>query len=136
MSQGSIPRGSGVRERLKFRLTLACGLGLLLALSSGSLGAQAPHGTPAPGRWQPPPPPKSWTAPEVKGYTDGVTAAWGDLAAHLKPHPERQVLYQKPPATVKLDERYVYREGFRRGYDVVYAHQQPEDLPPAKADQG
>jgi hypothetical protein len=103
-----------------------------LGLSGGF--AQAPHGTPAPGRWQPPAPPKGWTAPEVRGYGDGVKAGWMDLAAGVKAHPERQVLYQTPP--VKVDQRYFYREGFRKGYDVVYAHERGDGTQPAGAKQG
>ena len=110
-----------------------CGLALLLALSAGAGLAQAPHGSPAPGRWQPPPPPKTWIAPQVKGYTDGIRAAWVDLAAGAQPHPERQVQYLKPPSGVKLDQRYFYREGFRKGYDLVYAHQRGNHQEPATA---
>jgi hypothetical protein len=113
-----------MRRRGIFRVSW--GLTVLLALGGGSAFAQAPHGTPVPGRWQPPPPPKNWTTPEVKGYTDGVKAAWLDLAAGATRHPERQVLYQKPPSGVKLDQRYFYRLGFRDGYDLVYAHEHRE----------
>lgn len=106
---------------------------LTLALGVGPALTQAPHGTPAPGRWQPPPPPKNWTAPEVKGYTDGVDAAWVDLAAGLKPQPQRHLIYKTPPSSVKLDRRYFYRLGFRDGYNLVYAHERGDESQPAKA---
>ena len=98
-------------------------LALLLPLAGpGMLWAEAPRASSTPARWQPPPPPKIWTAPEDHGYMDGVDAAWLDLADHLRPKPSRHLIYQKPPASVKVNRRYFYREGFRKGYDVVYTH--------------
>lgn len=107
-----------------------------LGLGAGGAVAQAALGTAAQGRWQPPPPPQSWKAPEVKGYTDGVKAGWMDLAARAKPHPERQLLYRKPPASIGVGQRYFYREGFRKGYDVVYAHHRLGEQRGASAKQG
>lgn len=106
------------------------------AVAQASPGTTATQGKSVAGRWQPPPPPQSWKAPEVKGYTDGVKAGWMDLAARAKPHPERQLLYRKPPASIGVGQRYFYREGFRKGYDVVYAHHRLGEQRGASAKQG
>ena len=98
-----------------------------LILTAMPVLAQAPHGTRAPGRWQPPPPPKNWTTSEVTGYTDGVTAAWADLTAGLNPKPQRHGVYKAPPPSVKPDWRYFYRLAFRKGYFVVFAHEHPDE---------
>lgn len=111
-----------MQGRLEVRIGIVCALALLAGMAwpapAQGTGAQS---------WQPPPPPKSWKSPEVKGYTDGVRAGWLDLDAGAKAHPGRQLLYRQPPSTIALDQRYFYREGFRKGYDAVYAHHRREE---------
>ena len=95
---------------------------LILLLGGGGLllVAENPHA--GPDGWQPPPPPKNWTAQEHHGYMDGVEAAWIDLAGHLPPKPSRHPKYQHP-RNVPVSRQYWYREGYRKGYQVVYRHE-------------
>src|SRR5579875_1252225 len=105
---------------------------LVLVATSVALAAQTPAGSQQ-GRWQPPPPPKTWDAQEHHGYMDGVDAAWLDLTDKLAPRPSRHLQYRNPP-NVPVSRQGLYRTGFRKGYDAVYAHEkkakQPEHSSP------
>lgn len=92
----------------------------LLMLAVPALSAQnQPSGQ---GRWQPPPPPRSWTAQEHHGYMDGIDAAWLDLADKLPASPARHMQYKNPPG-VPIARQGLYRTGFRKGYQAIYDHQ-------------
>lgn len=93
----------------------------IVTLGPGPRGVAQNQQGPNPGQWQPPPPPSTWTSAEHFGYMMGVQAAWADLADHLAPKPSRHLDYLHPK-NVKLNRRYQYREGFRKGYRVVYQH--------------
>ena len=100
------------------------GLALTLALSpafmSGTaLAAHAQEGPP-PGDWQPVEPPGQWSRAWHSGFHDGMVAARHDIDDHRPPDPSRHDNFRHPDLA-RVD-RPDFREGFRRGYQMVYDH--------------
>jgi hypothetical protein len=98
----------------------ATALVLGLALSGGvSLAVHAQEGPPPPG-WVPDAPQGNWSSAWHSGFHDGIEAARHDVDAHRSPDPGRHDNFRHPDRP--RDERADFREGFRRGYQMVYDH--------------
>jgi hypothetical protein len=86
-----------------------------LALSGGA--ALAVH---AQEPWQPNEPQGSWSHAWHSGFHDGIEAARHDMDARRPPDPDRHDNFRHPD--LPREERADFREGFRRGYQMVYDH--------------
>jgi len=91
-----------------------------LALAGGTAVAVHAQGPPPPGAWQPVEPPGSWSHAWHSGFHDGVEAARHDIDAGRPPDPDRHDKFRHPD--LPRDQRDDFREGFRRGYHMVYEH--------------
>jgi hypothetical protein len=72
-------------------------------------------------QWQEPgPPPGNWSQAWHSGFHDGAIAAHHDISANRPPDPRRHDTFRHPD--VPHNQRRDFREGFRRGYQMVYHH--------------
>jgi hypothetical protein len=110
-------KGEGEIMRITKSVTA---LVLGLALSGGTvLAVHAQEGPP--GRyWNPDEPQGNWSQAWHSGFHDGIEAAHHDIDAHRPPDPDRHDKFRHPD--LPRDERGEFREGFRRGYQMVYDH--------------
>ena len=76
------------------------------------------------GPWQPNEPQGQWSRAWHSGFRDGVDAARHDIDARRPPDPRRHDKFRHPD--LPRDERGDFREGFRRGYQMVYEHSMGE----------
>jgi hypothetical protein len=101
------------------KLAMAVVLGL--ALSGGTaIAVHAQEGPPPPGAWQPDEPQGNWSHGWHNGFHDGAVAAQHDIESHRPPDPNRHDNFRHPD--LPRDQRSDFREGFRRGYQMVYDH--------------
>lgn len=98
----------------------ATALVLGLALSGGAALVVHAQGPPPPGTWSPDEPQGSWSHAWHSGFHDGVEAARHDVEAGRPPDPDRHDTFRHPD--LPHDQRADFREGFRRGYHMVYDH--------------
>jgi hypothetical protein len=98
--------------------TLVLLLGMTLSGGTGMVAyAQGP---PPPGAWEPVEPQGSWSQVWHSGFHDGVDAARHDIEAGRPPDPHRHDKFRHPD--LPPDQRHDFREGFQRGYHMVYEH--------------
>lgn len=98
----------------KARLAIVMLLGMALAGGTG-MAAFAQEGG-----WQPMEPQGSWSHAWHSGFRDGVDAARHDVDAGRPPDPRRHDKFRHPD--LPRDQRHDFREGFERGYHMVYEH--------------
>ncbi len=88
-----------------------------LVLSGGmALAVHAQDG----GGWRPDEPQGNWSSAWHSGFHDGIDAARHDIDAHRPPDPNRHDNFRHPDRP--RDERADFRDGFRKGYHMVYDH--------------
>jgi len=103
-------------KRLQILMVLLLGA----ALSGGmTLAIHAQEGPP--GGWQPMEPPGSWSHAWHSGFHDGAVAARHDIDAGRPPDPNRHDDFRHPD--LPRDQRQDFRDGFRRGYHMMYDHE-------------
>lgn len=107
----------------KTRTALALVLGI--ALTGGTGLAVLAQGPPPPGAWEPQEPQGSWSNAWHSGFHDGIDAARHDVDAGRPPDPRRHDKFRHPD--LPRDQRDDFREGFRRGYHMVYEHREHRD---------
>jgi len=107
----------------KTRTALALVLGI--AMTGGTGVAVLAQGPPPPGAWEPQEPPGSWSNAWHSGFHDGIDAARHDVDAGRPPDPRRHDKFRHPD--LPRDQRDDFREGFRRGYHMVYEHREHRD---------
>jgi len=61
--------------------------------------------------------PREWNDIQRKGFRDGMTGAQRDWDNHRNPNPENRDEYRD--VDLPRDQAELYREGFRRGYNVA-----------------
>lgn len=91
-----------------------------LAMTGAMVPVAAAQEGPPPGQWQPGPPPGQWSQAWHSGFQDGIVAAHHDIDAHRPPDPNRHDNFRHPD--LPRYQRRDFREGFRRGYRMVYDH--------------
>lgn len=96
-----------------------------LALTGGTAVAVHAQEGPPPGAWQPVEPEGSWSQAWHSGFHDGIEAARHDIDANKPPDPDRHDNFRHPDRP--RDERADFRDGFRRGYHMVYEHREHRD---------
>jgi len=70
-------------------------------------------------QWQEPgPPPGNWSNAWHNGFHDGAVAAHHDINAGRPPDPHRHADFRHPD--LPPGQRRDFRQGFRRGYQMVY----------------
>lgn len=69
-----------------------------------------------PGQWAPP---RAFTDIERRGFHEGIDGAQKDFGNHRRPNPANRDEYRQP----RMPEQFwpEYREGFRRGYEMMAA---------------
>jgi len=106
-------------------LTLALGTAALLAAQAPPPPYPPPQDRPDQGRggWDAPPP--ELRDVQRQGFHDGIEAARNDIGSHRPANAEMRPEFRHPP--VERGLRNDYRDGFRRGYGVAFAHS-PEGM--------
>ena len=104
-------------KHLKVLLALAAGFALTAAVTpSAHALAASPQVTI---QWgEPAPPPGSWSDAWHHGFHAGARAAHDDIGRGLPPDPDRHEDFRHPH--VPHGQRNDFRDGFRRGYQMVY----------------
>jgi hypothetical protein len=109
--------------------TLALALG-----ASPFLAAQYPQDRPDQGRGGWDAPPQEFRDVQRQGFHDGIEAARRDIRFRRQANAESHQEFRHPQVGREL--RDDYRDGFRRGYSVAFAHSQEAMGGPPMAQQG
>lgn len=98
--------------------TTAAALGLFAILATAGAGTVLAQGPPPPPDWEAPP--YELQAMARMGFHDGIKGAHRDFENHRIPNVNNRDEYRHPD--VPHRDRYEYRRGFERGYQVGVAH--------------
>lgn len=110
----------------KGNLAIASLLGLAL-MGGVAVSIHAQEGPPPPGAWQPMEPQGNWSHAWHSGFHDGVIAAEHDIDGRRSPDPSRHDNFRHPD--LPRYQHPDFRDGFRRGYQMVYDHYWHHDHP-------